>query len=186
MGARRSWRHDRAWYSGRGRDLGAPVERAPASPGDAALAGRRLARVVRERAHAGVRANRHREGRAEIRLVDRGRRRDRRLVGGRLPRWSPNGRRIAYQHANDVWTVRRDGRGRRRLVDNDPDGATAGWHDWSPDGRWLVSRGVAPNGDPFDPQLQLRFVRADGKRERRLTLPAQVEYASPLSWQPRP
>lgn len=123
---------------------------------------------------------------AEIRLVDRGRRRDRRLVAGRLPRWSPNGRRIAYQHANDVWTVRRDGRGRRRLVDNDPEGATAGWHDWSPDGRGLVSRGAAPNGDPFDPQLQLRFVRTDGRRERRLTLPAQVEYASPLSWQPRP
>ena len=124
-------------------------------------------------------------GIAEIRLVDRGRRRDRRLVAGRLPRWSPNGRRIAYQQDNDVWTARRDGRGRRRLIDNDPDGAVAGWHDWSPDGRWLVSRGVAPQGDPFDPQLQLRFVRSDGRRERRLTLPAQVEYATPLSWQPR-
>ena len=80
--------------------------------------------------------------------------------------------------------MRRDGLGRRRLVDNDPDSGTAGWHDWSPDGRWIVSLGSAPSGDPFDPLLQLRFVRIDGRRERRLTLPAQVEYAYPLSWQP--
>jgi len=50
------------------------------------------------------------------------------VVGG-LPRWSPDGRRIAYLHDNDVWTVRRDGRDRRRLIDNDPSGASAGWHD---------------------------------------------------------
>jgi hypothetical protein len=81
-------------------------------------------------------------------------------------------------------SVRRDGHGRRRLVDNDPQGGFAGWHDWSPDGRWLVTRGVAPGDDPFDPRLQLRFVRADGRRVRRLTLPPQVEFAYPLSWQP--
>ena len=121
---------------------------------------------------------------AEIRLVDRGRRRDRRLVAGGLPRWSPDGRRIGYQLGNDVWTVRRDGRDRRRLVDNDPGGASAGWHDWSPDGRWIVSRASAASTDPFDPLLQLRFVRTDGRRERRLTLPGQVEYAYPLAWQP--
>jgi hypothetical protein len=121
----------------------------------------------------------------DIRLVGEGRRHDRRLVAGSLPRWSPDGRKIAFLKANDVWTVRRDGSGRRRLIDNDPDGAAAGWHDWSPDGRWVVSGGVAPGGDPYDPRLQLVFVRSDGRREHRLTLPAEVEEAYPLSWQPR-
>lgn len=120
----------------------------------------------------------------DIRLVDAGRRRDRLLVAGSLPRWSPDGRRLAYLRANDVWAVRRDGSDRRRLIDNGRDPA-AGWHDWSPDGRWVVSGGIAPGGDPYDPRLQLVFARIDGRRERRLTLPAEIEGAYPLSWQPR-
>ena len=80
--------------------------------------------------------------------------------------------------------MRRDGRDRRRLIDNDPDGASAGWHDWSPDGRWVVARASAESSDPFDPILQLRFVRIDGHREHRSSLPGQVEYAYPLTWQP--
>jgi len=48
----------------------------------------------------------------------------------------------------------------------------------------VVSRASAESNDPFDPLLQLQFVRIDGRREHRLTLPGQVEYAYPLSWQP--
>jgi Tol biopolymer transport system component len=62
--------------------------------------------------------------RAEIFLVGRGGRGLRRLTyrGGYNPAWSPDGEWIAFIRDGDLYVVRTNGRGRRRLVDSPFDG----------------------------------------------------------------
>jgi TolB protein len=57
------------------------------------------------------------------------------------PRWSPDGKRIAYLTANTLWVVNADGSGKRRLAP-----AAVGAASWSPDGRWLAFPGPDCNG----------------------------------------
>lgn len=81
------------------------------------------------------------------------------------PRWSPDGRRIAYIHeargARDIWVMNADGSGTRQVTRSGH--ATA--PSWSPDGRWLAFgtplqkvRSSAPFGAP---QLILGHYFAD-------------------------
>ena len=80
----------------------------------------------------------------------------RRLVRGHTPRWSPDGRTIAYLSGGDVRLVAaRTGRRIRSL------GPGAGAIDWSPDSRNLV----------FGHGYDVRIVSADGHRRRRLPWP---------------
>jgi Tol biopolymer transport system component len=76
-------------------------------------------------------------------------------LGGRAqwPRWSPDGRWIGFQrlrgasrpHPIELWVIRPDGSGLRRLplvgafnnLDINPDAGEQAW-DWSPDGRHVV------------------------------------------------
>jgi dipeptidyl aminopeptidase/acylaminoacyl peptidase len=64
---------------------------------------------------------------------------DRRSV---VPRWSPDGRWVAFMRDQDgdekmqLWLVDRDGVRERRLTDDD--GVTHRHHAWSPDGRWVA------------------------------------------------
>jgi TolB protein len=73
--------------------------------------------------------------------------------GGSSPSWSPNGRKVAFVRRNDIYLVRRSGRGLRRLTHR---GGYA--PAWSPDGRWIA---FIRGGD-------LYIVRTDGRRLRRL------------------
>jgi WD40-like Beta Propeller Repeat len=83
-----------------------------------------------------------------------------RVLAGQ-PRWSPNGRLIAYlvtrcpdptgktdDTCADLWVIRPDGTGRRRLAAEDADpGAVGRPFSWAPDGRRLVYVKVgAPGG----------------------------------------
>lgn len=59
------------------------------------------------------------------------------LTRGDGPRWSPNGRRIAYTHGRAIWIMRADGSNKHRVLDR------AFLPSWSPDGRkLLVTRGA--------------------------------------------
>ena len=69
------------------------------------------------------------------------------------PRWSPDGQRIAFQHASELWAMRADGTGKHRLRRYDLDQeayvdvlAQNGPIAWSPSGRYLVYEGGACTG----------------------------------------
>ncbi len=51
------------------------------------------------------------------------------------PRWSPNGRRIAYTTGGDIWTMEPDGDDRKRVTNIS---TGAGNPVWSPDGKWIA------------------------------------------------
>lgn len=96
-----------------------------------------------------------------------------------MPEWSPNGQQIAftrrYRGREDIYTIRLDGTGRRRLTNE------AGQHfapTWSPDGRRIV----------FVTGLYQRrvvdVINADGTGRKRLRT-GPGGYISP-DWQPLP
>jgi Tol biopolymer transport system component len=76
------------------------------------------------------------------------------------PAWSPDGRRIAFEHGGDIYVLNPDGGGQRRLTRNPSynDSPT-----WSPDGRRIAfSSTRSGNGDVY-------VMNADGSGQRRLT-----------------
>jgi Tol biopolymer transport system component len=106
------------------------------------------------------------------------------------PRWSPNGRLIAYlvtrcpdptgktdDTCADLWVIRPDGTGRRRLAAEDADpGAVGRPFSWAPDGRRLVYVKVgAPGG------LVIVNV-ADGRK--RILRGTQTTLSTDPSWSP--
>ncbi len=101
------------------------------------------------------------------------------LVPDSAPAWSPDGTRLAFESdragGRDVFTVRADGRGLRRLTEHPAlDEGPA----WSPDGSRIVFTSER------DGNAEIYTVRADGSGERRLTRdPAKDE--SP-DWQAVP
>jgi hypothetical protein len=62
------------------------------------------------------------------------------------PRWSPDGRRIAFVHqvgtAKNVWVMDADGSNKIQITFEGSDGGG----DWSPDGQWLAYAGPAQSG----------------------------------------
>ena len=101
--------------------------------------------------------------------VDLGTGRERRLTRfpgtETLPDWSPDGDRIVFTGdvaepgGSDIYSIRSDGSGLRRLTDLD----TAGPPTYSPDGRWITFGAVV--GENFD----VFVVRANGSGLRNLT-----------------
>jgi TolB protein len=92
-------------------------------------------------------------------------------VRDETPAWSPDGTRIAFVHERptdvlELWTMRADGRGARRLVRASRNvNEQAFSPDWAPDGRTLVFSSNRPgDGNP-----ELYRVRADGTGLTRLT-----------------
>jgi Tol biopolymer transport system component len=98
------------------------------------------------------------------------------LGPGLSPAWSPNGRLIAFDagvNGNyDVWVMRADGSGRRRITRNAAPDYFAGW---SPDGTRLVFTSDRGGED-------LYTIRADGTDERRLTQDPGPDWGA--SWSP--
>lgn len=108
-----------------------------------------------------------------------------------FPVWSPAGDRIAFTSFRDgdfeIYTVRPDGAGARRLTRTPGNDSHSSW---SPDGQWLLfssSRmGFKDEGPLFDgipqPYGELFVMRADGSDVKQLT-DNQWEDATP-AWQP--
>ncbi|MEV6343929.1 hypothetical protein [Actinoplanes sp. NPDC051851] len=63
--------------------------------------------------------------------------------GHARPRWSPEGRRLAYLTGGRLWTMQADGTGARRLTTR----AAAG-PSWSPDGKWIAFASLSCSGGP--------------------------------------
>lgn len=98
------------------------------------------------------------------------------------PAWSADGRRIAYVEADgaattgdELWTMRANGSGKRRVTKN----ATADEQPaWSPDGKWIVFSRQAADGE-FD----LAVISARGGRARLLTRTPDFDELFP-AWSP--
>jgi Tol biopolymer transport system component len=98
------------------------------------------------------------------------------LGAGLSPAWSPNGRLIAFDAIvngnNDVWVMRADGTGRRRITRNAAPDYFAGW---SPDGSQLVFTSDRGGEDLFR-------IRLDGTGEQRLTDDPRPDWGA--AWSP--
>jgi TolB protein len=64
-------------------------------------------------------------------------------AGKSRPRWSPDGKRIAYLAGGQLWTMRANGTGRVRLSTRPAAGPS-----WSPDGKWLAFASLSCTGGP--------------------------------------
>ena len=81
--------------------------------------------------------------------------------------WSPDGRYLAYYHADALWVSRGDGTDPTRLADQSSDGCTSNsFMGWSSDGA-LVYESTPPPGAVANSEV--RTVSADGARTRVLT-----------------
>ena len=113
---------------------------------------------------------------AEIWSLDADGANARTLGPGLSPAWSPNGRLIAFDNAlsnnYDVWVMRPDGTGRRRVTRNPAPDYFAGW---SPDGTRLVFTSDRGGED-------LWSIRVDGTDERRLTTDPNPDWGA--AWSP--
>jgi Tol biopolymer transport system component len=74
-------------------------------------------------------------GAAEVRLTRDG--------GYSRPRWSPDGRQIAFLRGGQLWTMKADGTAKRRLTTRAASGPS-----WSPDGRFLAFASLSCSGGP--------------------------------------
>jgi TolB protein len=102
-----------------------------------------------------------------------------RILGGLRsasnPVWSPDGRRLLVQVLRDMYTVRPDGRARRRVATlatdrlgtlEDPQPS------WSPDGRWIVFSQLRPGSLG---RSDVWIVGSDGADLRRLTRSPEID-----------
>jgi hypothetical protein len=99
--------------------------------------------------------------------------------GGTSPSWSPHGTKLAFVRADrggeEVYIVRRDGRGLRQLTRRGGSNPS-----WAPDGKWIA---FLRDGDIY-------VVRTTGRGRRRLVNAPALgyggDYVTSLDWQPLP
>ena len=103
----------------------------------------------------------------------------------RFPRWSPDGRRIAYSSnrggSSQIWAVNPDGSGLQQLTDY-VEGVGLGWPSWSPDGTRMAANALVPPDKGriliFDPNKPWK-----AQTPREVPLPPGVRFAQ-TSWSP--
>lgn len=91
------------------------------------------------------------------------------------PAPSPNGRIMAFQRDNDIWTVRVNGSGQKPFVTRDFNY----YPDFSPNGRWIVYSGSRRCGNNGGRAYGLFAKRPGGSRERRVLLKCRRELFHP-------
>ncbi len=104
------------------------------------------------------------------------------------PRWSPNGKQIAYVHAGNLWVMNANGSHKKRLTDTAPKYADSR-PSWSPNGRYLVfvmTRRGSKYGYLTRYSLAARSIRhftttVNGHYIRVAALPAPVAWAWALT-----
>lgn len=83
------------------------------------------------------------------------------------PRWHPGGEFITYQSKQNgkymLYAVTPDGNKQWKLRENNE--LNEGWHDWSPDGKWLAFEGFNDDQSEFN----IYLVNWDTKETKRLT-----------------
>jgi Tol biopolymer transport system component len=102
----------------------------------------------------------------------------RRLVArrGTRPRYSPDGRRIAFLRSHHLWVARADGSGARQVS---PSGWPVGSYDWSPRGTRLAFVRHFVNGG-----AAIYTVKPDGSGLQRLVKASQGIVLAPGAWSP--
>ncbi len=96
-------------------------------------------------------------------------------TGDDEPHWSPDARRIVFQHGDvtgtfSLWVMHRDGSCRRQIT---PAGMDVGDPDWSPNGELIVFQSPAEPADDQTPQ-QIFTIHPDGTRLVQITHYAPV------------
>ncbi|MET0423755.1 MAG: hypothetical protein ABW046_07775 [Actinoplanes sp.] len=78
-------------------------------------------------------------------FVSRGPAEKRLTTGGGIsrPRWSPDGKQLAYLKGGQLWTMRADGGGQRRLTTRPAAGPS-----WAPDGKSIAFASLSCSGGP--------------------------------------
>ncbi len=87
------------------------------------------------------------------------------VAGAQDPQWSPDGRKIAFQGNNGIYTVNADG---TQLTQIAAAGGLAGEPAWSPDGMKLLYVKTPLNAATSAETTQLWTINANGSRNRRI------------------
>ena len=94
-----------------------------------------------------------------------------------VPNWSPDGKRIVFEHEGSVWSVRPSGRHLKRLT-FDSDNTASFAPSYAPSGRSIVFSRFTPRGN-----VDLYKMNPDGSRSRALTRTKATELWP--QWAPR-
>lgn len=92
--------------------------------------------------------------------------------GENFPSWSPTGQRIVYERDSEIYSVRLDGSGLKRLTNNSVEDTTP---EWSPTGTLIAFSHKGAN--------KIFVMRSDGSKIRRVTEPDSAS-AYVGSWSP--
>jgi Tol biopolymer transport system component len=115
-----------------------------------------------------------------IYVMNAGGGRVRRLTSGMYPKWSPDGRKIAFSSvplkSAEIYTINADGSRRRRLTKRP---GTDAQPTWSPDGRKIAFASGRANGT-----AAIYVMKADGSRVKRLPTTALGLGGENPDWSP--